>query len=121
MITRGIEIISLADTVGLATAAQISFALKTLIPQYPHVGFGVHLHSTIENRKDKLEAAVLAGCKRFDGALNGIGGCPMAQDELVGNMDSVFMIDYFSTKKMLNNLNKEALSKSLGIASEIFI
>lgn len=121
MAARGIEIISLADTVGVATPEQISAALNTLIPKYKEIEFGVHLHSTVANRKEKLEAALNAGCKRFDGALKGIGGCPMAQDELVGNMDSVFMIDYFSDKKMLNNLNQDALATSLNIASEIFI
>jgi len=121
MAQRDIQIISLSDTVGVATAAQISFALKTLIPEYTDVEFGVHLHSTVDNRKEKLEAAVQAGCKRFDGALKGIGGCPMAQDELVGNMDSVFMIEYFGNKQMLNNLNQDALAESLRIASEIFV
>lgn len=121
MAARGIEIISLADTVGVATAEQISAALNTLIPKYKKIEFGVHLHSTVANRKEKFEAAVHAGCKRFDGALKGIGGCPMAQDELVGNMDSVFMIEYFREKNLLNNLNEAALAESLNIASEIFI
>jgi hydroxymethylglutaryl-CoA lyase len=121
MVKREIKIISLADTVGVATPAQISFALNILISQYPNVEFGVHLHSTASNRKEKLEAAVQAGCKRFDGALKGIGGCPMAQDDLVGNMDSVFMIGYFREKQMLNNLNEDALAESLRLASEIFI
>ncbi|HRH50853.1 MAG TPA: hydroxymethylglutaryl-CoA lyase [Panacibacter sp.] len=121
MAERSIKIISLADTVGVATEEQISAALNALIPKYKEIEFGVHLHSTVANRKEKLEAAVDAGCKRFDGALKGIGGCPMAQDELVGNMDSVFMIDYFSDKKMLNNLNQDALATSLNIESEIFI
>lgn len=118
---REIKIISLADTVGVATPQQINFALNALIPQYPNIEFGVHLHSTITNREVKLEAAANAGCKRFDGALKGIGGCPMAQDELVGNIDSVFMIDYFKEKQMLNNLNEDALSKSLQLASQIFV
>jgi hydroxymethylglutaryl-CoA lyase len=121
MAQREIKIISLADTVGVATPQQINFALNTLIPQYPNIEFGVHLHSTITNREVKLEAAANAGCKRFDGALKGIGGCPMAQDELVGNIDSVFMIDYFKEKQMLNNLNEDALSKSLQLASQIFV
>ncbi|HEY6976309.1 MAG TPA: hydroxymethylglutaryl-CoA lyase [Chitinophagaceae bacterium] len=121
MAQREIKIISLADTVGLATPGQINFALNILIPRYPDVEFGVHLHSTITNRKEKLEAAVNTGCTRFDGALKGIGGCPMAQDELVGNIDSVFMIDYFKENQMLNGLNKEALKRSLQLASEIFV
>lgn len=121
MAKREIKITSLADTVGVATPEQISFALNILIPQYPDIEFGVHLHTTPANRKEKLEAAVNAGCKRFDGALKGIGGCPMAQDDLVGNMQTEFMIEYFEERNLLNGLNKDALTKSLHIASEIFV
>jgi len=121
IVKREIKIISLADTVGVATPEQINFALNTLISQYPEIEFGVHLHSTSYNRNAKLEAAVQADCKRFDGALKGIGGCPMAQDELVGNMDSFFMINYFKEKNLLNNLNEDALQESLQLASEIFV
>jgi hydroxymethylglutaryl-CoA lyase len=120
MVKREIEIISLADTVGLATQTQISFALNTLIPQYPSTTFGVHLHSTPDNWKEKLDAAVSAGCKRFDGALKGIGGCPMAGNDLVGNMNSELIINYLEEKNLLNGLNKEALQKSLLMASSIF-
>ncbi len=121
MVKRDIKIISLADTVGLATPDQISFALNSLIPKYPDIVFGVHLHSTPTNWKEKLEAAVNAGCRRFDGALKGIGGCPMAQDDLVGNMNTEFIISYLEEKKLTGNLNKEALQKSLQLASEIFV
>ena len=121
IVKRDISIISLADTVGLATPAQISFACKTLIGKYPATEFGVHLHSTTKNRKEKLDAAFNEGCLRFDGAINGIGGCPMAQDELVGNMDTNFMIEYFRQKNLVNNLNEEALQESIRIANEIFI
>ena len=79
------------------------------------------MHSTPGNWKEKLDAAVKAGCKRFDGALKGIGGCPMADDELVGNMNSELMIDYFKEHTLLNNLNEEALAESLHIAGEIFM
>ncbi len=121
MVKRGITILSLADTVGLATPSQISFALKTLIPQYPDTTIGVHLHSTPQNWKPKVDAAIAAGCKRFDGALKGIGGCPMAQDELVGNMDTELMIQYFEEQNLLAGLNKQALQESLLMAAEIFI
>lgn len=121
MVNRNVEIISLADTVGLGTPAQISLALKTLIPQYSNTIFGVHLHSTKFNWKEKLQAALDAGCKRFDGALKGIGGCPMAQDDLVGNMDSEKMIAYFEENNLFNYYNKEALAKSLVLADKIFI
>lgn len=120
MVSKEINMISLADTVGLASPEQISFALKTLIPKYEETVFGVHLHSTAGNWKQKLEAAVDAGCKRFDGALKGIGGCPMAQDDLVGNMNTEWMIDYFKERNMLSGLNEEALQESLAIANEIF-
>jgi len=120
MMNREIKIISLADTVGLATPQQISAALNTLIPQYPDSLFGVHLHSSPANWKDKLEAAVDAGCTRFDGALKGIGGCPMAGDDLVGNMNTELMISYLEENKLIKGLNKDALQKSLKLVSEIF-
>jgi hydroxymethylglutaryl-CoA lyase len=121
MVKREIQIISLADTVGVATPDQISFALNTLIPKYPQTTIGVHLHSTPTNWKEKLTGAVDAGCKRIDGALKGIGGCPMAGDELVGNMNSELVITYLEGKGLLKELNKEALNKSLQLASEIFV
>ena len=117
----GISIISLADTVGVATAVQVNRITKYVIELLPEIEVGVHLHSTPVNWKEKLEAAVNAGCLRFDGALKGIGGCPMANDELVGNMNSEWMIDYFEENKLITGLNKEALMKSLSIASEIFV
>lgn len=121
MINKEIKIISLADTVGLATPEQISLALKSLIPEYPETIIGVHLHSTPNNWEGKLKAAVDAGCKRFDGALKGIGGCPMAQDDLVGNMNTELIISYLEKKEQISGLNKEALQKSLQLASEIFV
>jgi len=121
MVQRGIKIISLSDTVGIATPQQIEFALQTLIPKYPAVTFGVHLHSKITDQNIKLQAAINAGCCRFDGALKGIGGCPMAQDDLVGNMNSEQMIDYFISKNRLSNINQTSLAESLQIATEIFI
>ncbi|MBS1579488.1 MAG: hydroxymethylglutaryl-CoA lyase [Bacteroidetes bacterium] len=121
MTKRNIKIISLADTIGVATPKQISFALQTLIPKYTAVTFGVHLHSTKNNWEEKLQAAVNAGCTRFDGALKGIGGCPMAQDDLVGNMNTELMINYFKEKKIHSRINEEALAESLKIAGEIFV
>lgn len=120
MHAKGIATLSLADTVGMATPEQIGFALQTLIPQYPQISFGVHLHSSAVNRIPKLEAAFAAGCKRFDGALKGIGGCPMAQDDLVGNMDSLDIIAFLEESGLPTGLNKEALHESLQIANELF-
>lgn len=121
MVKREIKIISLADTVGLATPAQISLALDSLVPKYPGTTIGVHLHSTPNNWKEKLNAAVDAGCRRFDGALKGIGGCPMAQDDLVGNMNTELIISYLEEKKLISGLNKDALQESLELASKIFV
>lgn len=120
MVKLGINVLSLADTVGIAKPSQIEWAMQILHLQYPSIEFGVHLHASESNWKPKLEAAYLNGCLRFDGALKGIGGCPMAQDELVGNMDSELMIPYFQSKGMLSSLNMEALKKCSRMAAEIF-
>ena len=116
-----IEIISLADTVGIAAPEQVNDITRYLIETLPGTEIGVHLHSSPENWKDKLEAALKAGCTRFDGALKGIGGCPMADDELIGNMNTEWMIDYFEGNNILTNLNRDALNESLRIAEEIFV
>lgn len=116
-----IKIISLADTVGLATADQVQRITRHLVNALPEIEIGVHLHSSPLNWKEKVDAALQAGCLRFDGALKGIGGCPMANDELVGNMDTELMIPYFNELKLLNTLNKEALQHSSQLAASIFI
>jgi hydroxymethylglutaryl-CoA lyase len=119
LVELSIETISLADTVGLATAEQVKRMTGYLVQQLPETEIGVHLHSTSVNWREKLAAGYEAGCRRFDGALKGIGGCPMADDELVGNMDTEKMIGYFEEKNSLQ-LNTNALQKSLLIAGEIF-
>jgi len=119
LVALDIQTLSLADTVGVATAEQVKRMTGYLIQQLPKTEIGVHLHSTSFNWKEKLDAAYNAGCKRFDGALKGIGGCPMANDELVGNMDTEKMIAFFETENELH-LNKEALQKSLQLADELF-
>jgi hydroxymethylglutaryl-CoA lyase len=121
MVKKNIKIISLADTVGVATPDQINFALQTLIPAYPQVQFGVHLHCSETTWREKLEAAVDAGCQRFDGALKGFGGCPMAKDELVGNMNTERMIEYFKDRNIMPAINEQALQEALRLADTIFI
>ena len=121
LVDMDIKIISLADTVGLASKEQVYSITKYLIDSLPETEIGVHLHSTPTNWKEKIDAALQAGCKRFDGALKGIGGCPMADDELVGNMDTELMIPYFQEKNLLNNLNLNALAECSKLASGIFI
>ncbi len=120
LVAMDIEIISLADTVGIATPEQVYGMTEYLVDSLPGTEIGVHLHATPANRKEKLAAAVKSGCKRFDGALKGIGGCPMADDELVGNMNTEEMISYFEEQNLLAGLNKEALLESLRLAGEIF-
>ena len=120
MVALGIDTISLADTVGLATPGQISLALNTLIPKYPTTIFGVHLHATSQNWLKKMDAAIQAGCFRFDGAINGIGGCPMAQDKLVGNMDTISMIAHLKRLELAPSIHELALADARTIADQIF-
>ena len=121
LVELDIEIISLADTVGVASPEQVYDMTSYLVESLPATEIGVHLHSTFENWQQKLDAAAKAGCNRFDGALKGIGGCPMANNELVGNMNTEWMISYFEKNNIATGLNKEALAESLRIAGEIFI
>lgn len=121
MISKQVHFISLADTVGLATPIQISFSLNNLIPRFPATQIGVHLHSTQENWKLKLHAALEAGCTRIDGALKGIGGCPMAGDDLVGNMNMEWIIDHLEKTGVNTGIDRAALAEALVIASEIFV
>jgi hydroxymethylglutaryl-CoA lyase len=116
-----VKTISLADTVGLARPEQVYSMTKFLVDQLSQIEIGVHLHSRPDNWKEKLDAAVNAGCKRFDGALKGFGGCPMANDDLVGNMRTEWMIDYFREKEIIKDVDNDALAKSIHMASEIFV
>jgi hydroxymethylglutaryl-CoA lyase len=120
LVDIGINTISLADTVGLASPQQVNEVTAHLIQLMPNVEIGVHLHSTSESWKAKADAALAAGCLRFDGAMKGIGGCPMADDELVGNMDTELLVPYFESKGLLDGLNMEAFAKSSAMASRIF-
>ncbi|MBC7536331.1 MAG: hydroxymethylglutaryl-CoA lyase [Ferruginibacter sp.] len=116
-----IQIISLADTVGVATKEQVHSITKYVTGALPAVEIGVHLHSAPHNRLQKLDAALEAGCKRFDAAIKGIGGCPMAGDDLVGNMDTEIMIKQFQRSGYNININFDQLAKCTQLASEIFI
>lgn len=120
MIRMGIETISLADTVGVATPDQVYEITRMLVSVLPNTEIGVHLHSRRHNWKEKIDAALKAKCRRFDGALKGIGGCPMANDDLVGNMNTELMIPYFEELHLLNGIDKRALSEASALANEIF-
>lgn len=116
----GVPIISLADTVGLATPEQVYSMTSYVVEKLPHHEIGVHLHSSPHNRQEKIEAAWKAGCRRFDSAMKGVGGCPMANDDLVGNIDTEWLISYLEQYDNLPALNKSALAKSVNLANEIF-
>ena len=117
----GVDIISLADTVGMASSLQVTDVVSRIIPLFPGITIGVHLHSSAQHMLEKMDAAYLAGCRRFDGAINGIGGCPMADDELVGNMDTMRMVPYFREKGHCQQMNLSALEECRRIASEVFM
>ncbi len=120
LVRENIKIISLADTVGLATPGQITSLTTKLISQFPEIEVGLHLHSSTALQQDKLEAALQSGCKRIDGALLGYGGCPMAADDLVGNMDTAYIIEHLKQKNAYLDLNMNALAEAKQIAREIF-
>jgi hydroxymethylglutaryl-CoA lyase len=117
----GIDTISLADTVGLATPEQIAKALQMLIPAFPGLSIGVHLHTSPLNWREKLQAAINNGCFRIDGVINGYGGCPMAEDALVGNMDTLNILSLCKEKNLLHPINEMALEKAIQLANEIFM
>lgn len=117
---RQIKIISLSDTVGVAAPSLITKIFKALIPAYPHIEFGAHLHSTREYAVHKIEAAYAAGCRRFDGALKGFGGCPMAKDELVGNMPTEIIINFLASKGEHIGYHERNFSEALNLVNQVF-
>lgn len=118
--SMGITIISLADTIGVSNEENITYIYENLIKQYPKVEFGAHLHSNPATAVEKISAAYAAGCRRFDGAINGYGGCPMAKDELVGNIATETMISYFENKNLELGINANKLAQAMQTASAIF-
>lgn len=116
----GVKILSLSDTVGSSTPDIISYLFSNLIPKYPHIEFGAHLHTTPKAWHEKVDAAYKAGCKRFDGAIQGFGGCPMAKDELTGNMPTEKMLSYFTAEKVSSNINPMSFESAHNEATKIF-
>ena len=112
-----INIVALSDTIGVSNPANITPLFTTLIKEYPLIEFGAHFHTTTENWKEKVVAAYKSGCKRFDGALKGYGGCPMANDKLVGNMPTEQLLNYFNTKI---EFDQKELEKTLQLTDLIF-
>lgn len=116
----GIQIIALADTIGVSSPENIKQAFGTLIPAFPHIEFGAHFHSHPRTAIRKVAAAWQAGCRRFDGALRGFGGCPMAKDELTGNIATEAMIEYFEREHIPTGINHEAFGKAMELSATVF-
>jgi hydroxymethylglutaryl-CoA lyase len=115
-----VEVIALSDTVGTAADNVVEEAFKTVIKELPTVEFGAHLHLHATAGLSKIEAALRGGCLRFDGAIRGIGGCPLAQDALVGNAPTEKLIEYFVKRDLWSVGNERAWDQSQNLASEIF-
>jgi len=116
----GVKILSLSDTIGSSNPENIHYLFSNLIPSYPDIEFGAHLHTTPNSWFEKVDAAYKAGCKRFDGAIQGFGGCPMAKDELTGNMPTEKLLSYFTPKKSINNLSALSFESAYNEASKVF-
>ncbi len=116
----GVKILSLSDTVGTSTPEIIEYLYANLIPKYPDIEFGAHLHTTPTTWHEKVDAAYKAGCRRFDGAIQGFGGCPMAKDELTGNMPTERMISYFTSVNADTNIRTLSFESSHNEATKIF-
>jgi hydroxymethylglutaryl-CoA lyase len=118
--TMGVKILSLSDTIGSSTPEVISYLFSNLIPQYPSIEFGAHLHTTPDKWFEKMDAAYKAGCRRYDGAIQGFGGCPMAKDDLTGNMPTEKMLSYFTAQKANTNTSPMSFESSYNEASKLF-
>ena len=116
----GVKILSLSDTVGSSTPDVISYLFSNLIPAYPQLEFGAHLHTTPDKWFEKIDSAYKAGCRRFDGAIQGFGGCPMATDKLTGNMPTEKLLSYFTAQKELTNMSPMSFESAYNEASMLF-
>ena len=116
----GVTILSLSDTIGSSTPEMISYLFSNLIPAYPEIEFGAHLHTTPDSWFEKIDAAYHAGCRRFDGAIQGFGGCPMATNHLTGNMPTEKLLSYFTAQKANTNLSPMSFESAYNEASKVF-
>ena len=117
--SMGVRIISLSDTIGSSTPDTITYLFSELISKYPTIEFGAHLHTTKDKWHEKIDSAFHAGCKRFDGAIQGFGGCPMAKDELTGNMPTEKLLSYFTAKKIPTRIHPMSFESAYNRASKI--
>lgn len=120
LVDMGVKILSLSDTIGTSNPQSIDHLFGTLIPAFPQVKFGAHLHTTPGTWREKVEAAFAAGCRRFDGAIKGFGGCPMAADDLVGNMPMERLVTFAQEVKLHGKLNLLAFESAYNEALRVF-
>lgn len=116
----GVKILSLSDTIGSSTPEVIAYLFSNLIPKYPEIEFGAHLHTTPNKWFEKTDAAFKAGCHRFDGAIQGFGGCPMAKDELTGNMPTEKLLSYFTQQKAVTGTSPMSFESAYNEATKVF-
>ncbi len=116
----GIRVVALSDTIGASTAATIAPLFAALIPAFPAIEFGAHLHTTPTTWHEKVAAAYAAGCRRFDGAIGGIGGCPMAADELTGNMATENLLAFLAENAVDSELDLAAFARAQTAAAGVF-
>ncbi|MCB0805262.1 MAG: hypothetical protein KDC05_05640 [Bacteroidales bacterium] len=116
----GVRIIPLSDTVGISSKKNIAHLFATLIPEFPDIEFGFHLHTTIRHWYKKVNAAFMNGCRSFDTVINGLGGCPMAENRMVGNLRTSNLLEYFEINYVPVHINEEAFNKAYEMALEIF-
>ena len=116
----GVKIVSLSDTIGSSSPEVIDYLFSNLIPKYPTIEFGAHLHTTPDKWFEKIDAAYQAGCRRYDGAIQGFGGCPMAKDDLTGNMPTEKMLSYFTQQKADTNTSPMSFESAYNVASRLF-
>ncbi len=117
----GVDIIAMADTVGVANPDTISYIYNNLIPEFPGVEIGAHFHSAPQSWEEKIQAAYNSGCIRFDSSIKGIGGCPMAEDELVGNIATENLVQWAALQNIPLQLNHEELAKAMVMSNEVFV
>jgi hydroxymethylglutaryl-CoA lyase len=117
----GVKVLSLSDTVGSSTPEVIEELFSSLIPKYPAMEFGAHLHTTPNAWYEKVHAAVKGGCQRFDGAIQGFGGCPMAKDDLTGNMQTEKILSYLNSKHIDNSIRMTSFESAYNKATDVFM
>lgn len=116
----GIKYFALSDTIGCSTPENIKYLFEALIPTFPDLTFGAHLHSTPQTIAEKIKAAIDSGCTNFDTAIKGFGGCPMAKDDLTGNMDTIALLEYLNQNNIEHNIDMDKFSKAVDFSSKIF-